>query len=186
MDEQTFVKELEMYNQKLRESEELIARLQKEMQAFAKEAIHDRETALYSHAYFQARLGEEVVRSERYRHFLSLILVHVNLKNSNSTGQVTRELRKIGRQLAGGLTRRTDTIALYRKRQMVIMLPETDNHGAHKLILRFQATFPCNGRRMSYTTMTYPNDASNIELVLTLLQHNSESLFRGGGLEKNK
>ena len=33
-------------------------------------------------------------------------------------------------------------MALYRKRQMIIMLPETDPRGAQTLLLRYQAMFP--------------------------------------------
>jgi hypothetical protein len=62
---------------------------------------------------------------------------------------------------------------------MVIMLPETDPRGAHILIQRYQAMFPNNSRRLTYAVLTYPNDATNTELVLNRLQELSEDLFRG-------
>lgn len=179
MNEDAFTRELSVYNHRLREYEEQIAQLQDEVQRLKIEAIHDNETSLFSTSYFLTRLNEEIVRSERYRHFLSLILIHVELKNTQSTQQMNRELRKIGLELMAGLSRRTDIIALYRKRQMVIMLPETDPRGAATLVQRYQAMFPNNGRKLSYLVLTYPNDASNIELVLNRLQDLSENLFRG-------
>lgn len=163
---------------KIQEYEERIERLQDELQRLKTEAIHDIETSLFSTAYFHARLQEEIVRSERYRHFLSLILVHVDFKSLHSTYRINRELRQIGLELMSGLTRRTDIVALYRKRQMIIMLPETDYKGSQLLLSRYRMQFPDNGRRLDYAVLTYPNDASNIELVLNRLQEISEDLFR--------
>jgi GGDEF domain-containing protein len=179
MDEQVFIRELSVYDKRLRESEELIAHLQGELQFMQNEVIFDPETRLHSPSYFHVRLQEEIVRSERYRHFLSLILLHVDIKNNQSTHQVTREIRQIGAELMAGLTRRTDIVALYRKRQMIIMLPETDPRGACTLLLRYQAMFPNNGRRLTYSILSYPNDASNMEMILGKLQEMSEDLFRG-------
>lgn len=166
------------YERRVRESDEALLRLRSELDQSRGDSIHDFETALYSPAYFHTRLQEEILRSERYRHFLSLILVHVELKHGGSTTQTARTLRQIGAELMSGLTRRTDIIALYRKRQMIIMLPETDARGANLLVYRYEQMFPNNGRRLSYSVLTYPQDASNIELVLTRLQDISENLFR--------
>jgi GGDEF domain-containing protein len=181
MENPLLTQELAVYNRKLRENEEQIELLKEELGRLRHETIRDPETSLYSPAYFHARLSEEIVRSERYRHFFSLILVHLDLQNNQSSQQIARELKTIGRELMMGLTRRTDIVALYRRRQMVIMLPETDPRGANLLIQRYQAMFPDSGRRMRYSVLTYPNDASNIELVLNRLQDLSEDLFRASG-----
>ena len=175
------MKELMDYDLKLRQSEEQIADLQDKMRGLQYEAIHDPDTQLYSNAYFHSRLNEEIIRSERYRHFLSLILIHVELENSHSTQQVTQEIKRIGLEMMTGLTRRTDIVTHYRRRQIVIMLPETDPRGVGVLLQRYQATFPNNGRRLTYAVLTYPNGASNIELILNRLQDLSEDLFRGNG-----
>jgi PleD family two-component response regulator len=179
MNEQAFIRELAVYNTRLCDYEEQLAQMQDEMQRLRHEVIFDIDTGLFSNAYFHNRLHEEIIRSERYRHFLSLILVHVELSNHHSTQQLNRELKKIGMELSAGLARRSDILALYRKRQMVIMLPETDPRGADVLVHRYQAMFPANGRRLSYLVLTYPNDASNIESALVRLQEMSENLFRG-------
>ena len=179
MDDRAPEKELLEARDRLQEREREMSALQEELQRLQKEVIFDPETALHSSAYFHARLKEEVVRSERYRHFLSLILVHVELKDRQSTQQITREVSRIGRELMGGITRRNDIVALYTKRQMVVMLPETDPRGARLLVHRIQSSFPSNGRRMSYGVISYPNDATNIELVFNRLHNLSENLFRG-------
>lgn len=182
LDNALFVKELARYDQKLRENEEQIARLQSELQRLQGEVIRDRETNLFSLAYFHSRLAEEITRSERYRHFFSLVLIHVELTGHHSTQQLTLELKRIGQELMLGVTRRTDIITLYRRRQLVIMLPETDTKGANLLLARYQAMYPSQGRRLSHSILTYPNDAANMDLILGRLQEMSENLFRLSGL----
>jgi GGDEF domain-containing protein len=158
--------------------EETLARLRRDLELSLSDSIHDRDTHLYSAAYFHARLQEEIVRSERYRHFLGLILIHLELRHGGTTTQLNHALRQVGTELTGGLTRRTDIVALYRKRQMIIMLPETDAKGANLLVQRYEAMFPSNGRRLSCSVLTYPHDASNIESILARLQGLSEEHFR--------
>jgi GGDEF domain-containing protein len=149
-----------------------------ELERSKRDSIHDPVTSLFSPAYFHTRLQEEILRSERYRHFLSLILIHVDLKQGGDTDQLARALRQIGMEMISGLTRRTDIVALYRKRQIIIMLPETDTRGAELLVCRYETMFPNNGRRLYYSVLVYPKDASNIELVLNRLQNISTNLFR--------
>jgi GGDEF domain-containing protein len=180
MNDHDLNQELAQYDRRLRECEERIAHLQWENQQLQHDSIHDPQTALFSSEYFHARLQEEIVRSERYRHFLSLVLIHLELKNVYSTQQVTEELRRIGQEITMGLSRRTDILALYRRRQMIVLLPETDQRGAACVIHRFQTSFPTNGRRLNYAVLTYPHDASNIELVMNRIQEFSENLFRAG------
>lgn len=174
-----FSRELTSVKARLAELEAQNTKLIGQLQKLYPEAIHDSDTQLYSSAYFHTRLKEEIVRSERYRHYLSLILIHVELKDRQSTQQITREISRIGRELMSGLTRRNDVVALYSKRQMIVMLPETDARGAALLMNRFQSTFPNNGRRMTCSILSYPNDATNIEMVLTQIHERSENLFRG-------
>ena len=75
MDEAAFFQELSIYDKRLREHEEQIAQLQDELQLLQHEVIYDQDTRIHSPSYFHVRLQEEIIRSERYRHFLSLILV---------------------------------------------------------------------------------------------------------------
>jgi GGDEF domain-containing protein len=166
---------------RLQELEHQIEFLQNRLKQLKDDAIHNQATGLYSNAYFHARLTEEIIRSERYRHFLSLILIHVRIRYSQSITQLKREIRKIGLELQSSLTRRTDIVALYCKRQVILMLPETDPKGVEQLLARFQTMFPNdeNGRHLTYKALTYPRDASNIELVLNRIQDASEDLSRG-------
>ena len=186
LDDNTYATELARYNKRLMEYEEEIVSLRGQVDLLKTEAIHDPATSLYSRSYFLSRLNEEIRRSERYRHFLSLILFHVDMPSQNSTHEIQRALKRISQELMLGLTRGTDILALYSKRQMVILLPETDDPGAQRLFERYQSAFPDNGRRMSYGVLTYPNDASNIEMIINRLQALSEDLFRGSSPAKSR
>ena len=155
MNEQAFVHELQEYNRKLRECEEQVCGLQEEVRRLQSESIFEQETKLYSPSYFHVRLQEELIRSERYRHFLSLVLVHVEVRNAQSTQQITRELTRVGQEMMLSLSRRTDLVAYYQRRQIVIMLPETDGRGVATLLGRSRAMFPQNGRRLNYSVLTY-------------------------------
>ncbi len=179
MDAQALSRELADYKNRLSELEEHCGRLRTQMQALQGDTIHDLDTSLHSLAYFHTRLKEEIVRSERYRHFLSLVLIHVELRDRQSTGQITREIGRMGQEMIGRLSRRNDVVALYSKRQMVLLLPETDPRGARLFIQRVLAAFPDNGRRITYSILSYPNDATHLELIMSQLQERSENLFRG-------
>ncbi|MEN6624803.1 MAG: diguanylate cyclase [Candidatus Sumerlaeia bacterium] len=179
MDNIEYNRELSSTKARVAELEQQNTKLISQLQRLYPEAIHDPETNIFSNAYFHTRLKEEIVRSERYRHYLSLILIHVELKDRQSTQQITREISRIGRELMSGLTRRNDVVALYSKRQMIVMLPETDPRGAVLLMNRFMSTFPNNGRRLTYSILSYPNDATNIEMILNQIHERSENLFRG-------
>lgn len=178
MNNTALYKELAECNEKLRAYEEELAKLNQRVTSLKRDTIRDRTSNLYSNAYFYTRLVEEILRSERYRHFLSLILIHLNPGSDQTTRQMTRELRKIGAEITESLTRRTDIVATYRQRQLIVMLPETDPHGAEVLVQRYQSSFPDNGRQLDYSVLTYPNDATNIELMLARLQENSDRLIR--------
>ena len=184
MDERLIPRRVEEARERQLDSEQYIRRLEQEMQRLQKEAIHDRETALFTSAYFHARLQEEIVRSERYRHFLSLVLVHLELNYSHSTHQLNQELGRLGHEMMTGMTRRSDTVALYRRQQMIIMLPETDGRGAAQLLERYRMTFPSNGRALTFSVVTFPRDASNLEMVLNRLQEASDDLYRRSGSDQ--
>ena len=177
MDETAIVRELAGANNRLRQSEEQVARLEEHLRASAHEVIRNGETGLFSTAYFHARLQDEIGRAERYRHFLTLVLIHLELSDPTSTGRLSGELALIGGRMKRGLIRGSDLLALYRHSQLVILLPETDERGARTLIKRLGCIMPENGRRVTYSTLNYPHDASNIELLLNRLQDHSENLL---------
>lgn len=177
--DEAFPNELADYAARISALEDKLARQREDLQKLRQEVIFDVETTLYSPAYFQNRLREEVLRAERYRHFLSLILIHVETANFTSTQEINREMRKVGLELMAGFLRRTDIIAVFAKRQVVVLLPETDARGLENLMQRCQSMPKSQGHKLTSLALTYPNDASNTEMALEKLRRMSENLYRG-------
>ena len=91
-------------------------------------ATTDTLTGLNNHRAFRRRLQEEVERSQRYRHPLSLILIDLdNFKRVNDTqGHPAGDaiLAQVGNILRRG-SRGTDMIARYGGEEIVVLCPET-------------------------------------------------------------
>ena len=91
-------------------------------------ATTDILTGLNNHRAFRRRLQEEIERSQRYRHPLSLILIDLdNFKRVNDTqGHPAGDaiLAQVGTILRRG-SRGTDMVARYGGEEMVVLCPET-------------------------------------------------------------
>lgn len=176
--------EFEFYNRELRQREEQIFLLREDVHRLEKDAIVDRRTELFSRAFFCARLKEEIARSERYRHFLSLILLQLEAPALDSTQQMVQRVKQFGREISAGLTRRTDVIATLRRCQIAVILPETERVGAEVVLRRYLGLLDAKVQRVHSAIVTYPEDASNIEMVLGRLNEISEGLE--GGHRRNE
>lgn len=141
----------------------------------------DLHTGLFSTPFFFKRLGEEILRAERYRHFLSVILIHSHPDSTRSAGQGAGELRQIGKSLTGILSRRTDFQALFGRKQIAVLLPETDRDGAASVLERFHGHLNGANSRLTYGTLSFPEDASNLKGLYRQLETLSETLIRGAG-----
>lgn len=97
------------------------------------EAITDGLTRVYHHKYFILRLKEELSRSRRYKHPLSLIMLDVdhfksfNDKYGHLAGD---EVLKSVADLIKKNTRESDVVARYGGEEFAILLPETPLEGA--------------------------------------------------------
>lgn len=164
--------------------------LHSKLKVLEEDAIHDTLTGLYSCAYFMTRLEDEIIRSERYRHFFSLALLHVNFKESTSEKApvlssltLSDVMRQIAEHICIDLLRRTDTLAIYNQRQLIVLMPETDSYGAALMVKRYGdalSTFDeviFDEESIIYQTLTYPTDASTREYVHRHLSILSERCF---------
>lgn len=106
------------------------------------QAITDGLTGLHNHTHFLGRLQEEVDRTVRYKHPLSLLMIDIDhFKAYNDTfghQQGDELLRQIAHILRTGL-RRVDLSARYGGEEFVVILPETPLPGAQVVAERVRA-----------------------------------------------
>ena len=92
------------------------------------EAIVDNTTKVFNQNYFLMRLREEIARSKRYGHPISLMFLDVDTagEQMNKVDSQMQELLLKGLGLLlKNQVRNVDILALYKKRQFAIILPET-------------------------------------------------------------
>jgi len=109
-------------------------RLSKAYHTIEKMSITDELTQLYNRRYFHARLDEEIQRFERYGHSCSLLMLdidffkHINDDHGHQAGD---EILAGIAAIAQSNTRKVDVVARYGGEEFVVILPETDETGAH-------------------------------------------------------
>ncbi|MED2008339.1 diguanylate cyclase [Brevibacillus borstelensis] len=104
-----------------------------------KKATEDKLTGLHNRGYFEAKFKEEKLRSERYHHQLSLILIdldhfkRINDQYGHLAGDAV--LRETARFIRSHV-RETDCTARYGGEEFVILLPETGEEEAMEVAQR--------------------------------------------------
>lgn len=97
------------------------------------EAVTDSLTELYNHKFFQKRLGEEIERSQRYHHPLSLLMIDVDKFKSINDRYGHQAGDRVLKSIADALrfnVRLVDMPARYGGEEFVVILPETPSAGA--------------------------------------------------------
>jgi diguanylate cyclase (GGDEF)-like protein len=119
-----------------REVDELagaIDALRTALQEARRASMTDEMTGIWNYRYFRLRLDEEIQRSRRFQHPLSLLLLDLDrFKEANDRyGHQHGDsiLRELARRVAGSI-RDVDTFARYGGEEFVLILPETDATGA--------------------------------------------------------
>ena len=96
-------------------------------------AITDELTQIYNRHHFQAALDQELKRSERYDHPLSLMMLdidHFKRVNDVYGHQVGDEVLKGLSAIIKSTTREMDVVARYGGEEIAVILPETNCKGA--------------------------------------------------------
>jgi len=96
-------------------------------------AITDELTGLYNRRHFHKSLEDEINRSKRYHHPISLLILdidHFKKVNDTYVHQVGDEVLVGVAQFAKSVLRHVDVIARYGGEEITVILPETDIHGA--------------------------------------------------------
>ncbi len=143
-------------------------------------ATHDGLTGLYNHRYFYTLLEREVMRSKRYEHNISLLLIDIDhFKNVNDT-YGHRAGDTILHDLSERLIKRvrgSDTVCRYGGEEITVILPETDTDSAKSIaeglrIMIEQKDFEIkDGRYVPITVSiglsSYPDHAQEIADIVS-------------------
>jgi diguanylate cyclase (GGDEF)-like protein len=166
-------------------------------QRMEQNSITDGLTGLHNYRYFKKRLSAEVVRAQRYKHPISLILMDVDhFKNYNDTFGHTagdRALKKIA-QLVQSSIRKSDIAVRYGGEEFCIILPEVEKEGAFAFAERLRRLieeydFPGGdsqpGGRMtaSLGVSSFPQDTI---VMQDLIDKTDAALYRAKHLGRNK
>ncbi|MBN1104047.1 MAG: diguanylate cyclase [Deltaproteobacteria bacterium] len=132
----------------LEELEAKIARIINERtlkEELSRLSITDALTGLYNQRHFYARLREEMIRSERQRHLLALILIDLdNFKHYNDThGHLAGDevLRNVGRLINKSIRVGVDSGYRYGGDEFAIILIDADLGVAREIGKRIQDAF---------------------------------------------
>lgn len=101
-----------------------------------KKAIIDYLTQIYNRRYFMEKLEEEILRTKRFKHPLSLIILDIDLFKlyNDANGHVMGDwlLKNFAQVLLKNI-RETDVVARYGGEEFIVLMPETTNAEALKL-----------------------------------------------------
>ncbi len=96
-------------------------------------AIADSLTNIFNHRYFQERIHSEVLRAQRYKHALSLVMFDIDSFKLYNDQHGHLEGDRILKQVAAILkqhSRKVDVVCRYGGEEFMIILPDTDSNGA--------------------------------------------------------
>lgn len=160
---------------RVRELYQKIEELDQDLKELKKEQGLDQSTGLYNQTYFLRALKYEVDRAKRYCHFFSVIVMHLALARSDATVDYDREIRKQKKAL-DNLLRKSDVIARYQKKQIILLLPETDEDGGKIMQERVMNSFNPDVCHLKTEILTYPKSASKLESFWDIIKETSDQL----------
>ncbi len=139
-------------------------------------AITDGLTQLFINRYFRQKLHDEILRTKRYKHPLSVIMTDIDhFKKFNDTygHQQGDAVLATTAKLFRKAVRETDIPCRYGGEEFVVILPETDSEGAALAAERLRKEiegfeYPgLKGEKLKVTVSlgiaTYPNHAEDVE-----------------------
>ncbi len=147
-------------------------------------ARKDKLTDLLNYDSFKEEIGRELLRSRRYRHAFSLIMLDVdefrNYVNKFGLATGDKLLLEISRTISH-IVRMVDTLARYGVDEFAIILPETSKKQARKVAERIRRTVKLEMRHPAHGQMeqklpitisigisTYPKDAETVDEMVSL------------------
>lgn len=160
-------------------------------------AIRDGLTGVYNHRYFQEKLGEEIIKAERYNKDLSLALLDVDhfKKFNDSYGhqEGDKVLRVVANVIQGTIRHKIDTVARYGGEEFAVILPESDGNSGKELAERIRKNIESylfeNDSKIPYRVTvsigvaSYPFDARDQKV---LIQSADQALYEAKKAGRNR
>lgn len=160
-------------------------------------SVKDELTGVYNRRHFQRMLKMEWKRAVRFRRDLSVVMIDADhFKEYNDTfGHVQGDqvLKRLGGVFEKNL-REVDTVARFGGEEFILLLPDTDKHGAiavaeklRKLVER-EKCYDADGNETRKITIslgvaTFPDDVGGIE---DLIDHADIALYRSKEKGRNQ
>lgn len=157
---QNVERENELLKKTLAELGHKNASLEEKVLRLAANAFIDEESATYTEEYFHHRLGEEVHRAERYRQFLTLLLLDVE--------DYPEQLPLLVGNLKTSL-RQIDILSRLRNNQIAVALLETAGSDSEVVVRRLRETIQ-HSDRIRFSTASYPTDADRHRSLFEVAQ----------------
>lgn len=120
----------------------LARKLTKAYETIERMSVTDELTQIYNRRFFHTRLSQEISRSKRYKHFISLILLdldHFKKVNDVYGHQAGDIILKGVADTLKAHARITDVVARYGGEELVVLLPETNQVGATSFAEKLRA-----------------------------------------------
>jgi GGDEF domain-containing protein len=157
---------VEELQDQIREEQRKRTELERRCQLLEKMTFRDPSSGLRTETYLHARVTEEIERSIRYPSSTTLLTLCAPDKASDSLAQ-------LGHRLEDEL-RNTDQIFELSRRGLAILLVETPEDGAHKVLERIGADLEQFIQGYGYTVTSFPVDANLADdfIHLALERHN--------------
>jgi diguanylate cyclase (GGDEF)-like protein len=174
--------------------------LKKSMAEIREISVRDRLTGIFNRVYMDHHLAQEIMRSSRYHHCLSVLMCDLDhFKIINDTyGHLAGDevLRSCVEHLSSSFRQGVDWLARYGGEEFVIVLPETDLAGAllvaERMRARIEAT-PVNfvGCEISITASfgsvtLIPNETGNIRYMEQVLNVADTCLYQAKNDGRNR
>lgn len=156
---------------RLREEVQLRTELERRCHLLEKLAYRDPANGLRTETYLHARVREEIERSIRYPASTTLLTLSV-------PDAVDDILSRLGMHLTDEL-RSTDQVFSLNRRGLAILLVETPEDGAHRVLDRLRADLEQFVKEYGFTITSFPVDANLADDFMNLAIERHKSMSDG-------
>ena len=130
--------------------------------------IEDSLTNIFNHRHFQEQLQLEILRVQRYKHPLSLIMFDVDFFKAYNDNHGHLEGDRVLKSFAATMkkySRKVDIVSRYGGEEFMIILPDTDTQGAMIVAEKIKEATRAIGITVSGGVASYKVDMSKDDLV---------------------